>query len=159
MGKRGISSDSLSKLLAECAIGLFAVGHFLPMTIVENHRFTGWKAIRDIVWEGLPRVREHAWTYSLDAEDWLELAFFAFLPLFWLGIAGFFLLARSRPRTAGLIAALSGLCGVASLATVWWLVPQNVSLASGYYEWSASMGLLCAAGFCKLMPVRKQPAT
>jgi hypothetical protein len=34
-----------------------------------------------------------------------------------------------------------------------------VSCASGFYVWFSSIGLLFAAGVCKLIAVRKQPAT
>src|SRR5216684_3344161 len=99
MQNRRICPDSLSKLLATCAIWLFAVGHVLPVTIVQGTPFSGWIGVRDLLWDDFPRLANRAWTHSLDAQDWLELAFFAFLPLFWLGIAGFFLMERSRPRT------------------------------------------------------------
>jgi hypothetical protein len=121
----------LSKLLAAGAIALFAVGHALPINIVQDVPRTGWEVSREMLWYDLPRLAERAWTCRLDAYDWLKLAVVSFLPLFCLGIASFLLMARSRPRTAGLVAALSGLCAVGSLVTLSCFTGL-VGLASGY---------------------------
>jgi hypothetical protein len=153
MQKRRISADVLSKVLAVGAIGLFAIGHFLPFGLHDN--LNGWRLVTLIVeffWESFG----NAWANKPPQGHWQELLFVVFLPLFVIGVAGFFAAARSRPRMAGLIAALSGLCSMGSM-TFWWLTGTSSEIPaiffSGFYVWFASMGLLFAAGVCKLEAV------
>jgi hypothetical protein len=163
MQNRQMYADGFSKLLAVCAIGLFAAGHVLPV-FIERQRtieaIRGWEVVKgcgEVFYDWAIGVLRNS---RFDPSECLGLFLSLFLPLFWLGVAGFFLTERSRPRIAGLVAVLSGLYGVSSMVVVWWLANEGRSLvASGYYLWLASMGLLFAAGVCKLIPLRRQSAT
>jgi hypothetical protein len=163
MQKRRISADGLSNVLAAGVIGLFAAGHLLPVFIEGDSTYFAELSGGEIA-IAVPRIFYRLWAqvwtdplHALWSHDVLAVLF---LPIIWGGVGGFFL-ARSHPRIAGLIALFSGLCAAASLGSFWRLEANNpmVSCASGFYVWFSSIGLLCAAGLCKLMSVRKQPAT
>jgi hypothetical protein len=130
----------------------------LPFGLHDN--LNGWRLVTLVV-EFFREFFGNVWANKLPQGDWQELFSVVCLPLFVIGVAGFFATARSRPRIAGLIAAFSGLGSMGSM-TFWWLtgissVPPAIFF-SGFYVWFASMGLLFAAGVCKLEAVRKQPA-
>jgi hypothetical protein len=155
-----MSANAWSNVLAACAIALFAIGHFLPVFEIDDVEFDGWKLVAMLI-EYFRPVAADAWAKQLDQEVWFVLVAALFLPLFLIGVAGFFATARRHPRIAGVIAGLSGLCSMGSMA-IWWSHIDSSGIwpdfASGFYVWFASMGLLFAAGMCKLIAVRKQPA-
>jgi hypothetical protein len=151
--KKRLSADAWSAILSACAIGLFAAGHVLPFWTplggVQGE--SGWR-----IWIGVVQL-----FYVFREYHWFSVFQLLFLPATLLGIVSFFGLARSYPRGAGWVALLSGLCAVPSLVTVGRVVYSYTKLppGSGYYVWFASMILLSAAGVCKLIHIRKQPAT
>jgi hypothetical protein len=173
-----MSRDSLSKVLAACAIGLFATGHVLPITKVVPQPVkpdatdlvwplptvrgsSGWDIASNIVISDFYMLGVKAYVDGLDGQDCLWLLGDLFPLLFWLGVTGFFVTAHSRPRIAGIIAAFSGLCGAASLVIAEWDILSEIELGfgAGYFVWLASMGLLFAAGFCKLIAAGQRTVT
>jgi hypothetical protein len=173
MQKRRISADGLSNVLSVGAIGLFTAGHFLPVFIRTDRiglplPYGGTEISGGEIAAEVPRIFYRfgvlVWDNPIHAlwpDALSEVLAVLFLPLIWTGVGGFFA-ARSYPRMAGLVAVLLGLCAATSLAGFWWSLTGEfvkVGWGSGFYVWFTSIGLLCAAGVCKHMPVRKQPAT
>jgi hypothetical protein len=124
-------------------IGLYAVAHVLPVTMIFDSWVWGWQASLaplELFVDGLRHRHFDSQTVRILA-GWLPN------PLLWLGIASVIVGRRRSVRWAGIGTGVAGLAAFAC-AGIWFLDRgPNDDLAAGYYAWIASMLFLSAYGF------------